>query len=56
MSKKGATKSGGTGSRKRAKDQEMAANMKNVVRTTANCPICHKIVSLNKIPFGHDCG
>ena len=56
MSKKGARQSGGTASRKRAADQAMAARIKNEKRTTGNCPICHKTVSLSKLPFGHDCG
>ena len=56
MAKKGASRSGGTAARKRAKDQEMAAAIKGQVRSTGRCPICHQVVALTKLPFGHDCG
>ena len=38
-------------SNRRAKDQEMAARMKieKVVRTSANCPICHGHVALSRL-------
>lgn len=54
---KGAKNAGGaSASNRRNKDQAMAAAMRDVVRTTARCPICHKIVSLKSIPLGHPCG
>jgi hypothetical protein len=56
MAKKGARQSGGTAARKRVADQAMAARIKNEKRTTGNCPICHKPVALDKLPFGHACG
>lgn len=55
MAKKGARQSGGTAARKRNADQMMAARIKNEKRTTGNCSICHKSVSLDKLPFGHAC-
>ncbi len=48
-----AAKAGGgsTASRKRAKDQEMAARMKadGVHRESARCPVCNGIISLRSI-------
>jgi hypothetical protein len=55
MAKKGARKSDGGAARRRNDDQKRAAALKGVVRKTGNCPICHKTVSLDKLPFGHDC-
>jgi hypothetical protein len=46
-----AKKSGGTGTRLKAKNQAMAAEMKRlgVERKVARCPVCNKIVALNGI-------
>jgi len=56
MAKKGAKRSGGTSARMRQKNQEMAARIRDEKRTTGNCPICHKLIPLSAIPFGHACG
>ena len=52
---KGASKTGGAAGRKRTKDSAMAAAMKDVHRTTTNCPICHKLVPLPFDPIQHKC-
>ena len=41
-------------SNRRAKDAAMAAMMKmnKVERTSASCPVCHGLVSLNRL-YGH---
>ncbi len=48
-----ARKSGGTGARLKAKNAAMAAAMKaeGVTRSTAKCPICHKLVALGSLHF-----
>lgn len=56
MAKKGARRSGGTGTRRRAADQERAARMRGTVRNTGNCPICHRLVPNGNGAHGHDCG
>lgn len=53
---KGARKNEGGASRRKDANQRMAARIKGEVRTTANCPICHKTVALSRLPFGHECG
>jgi hypothetical protein len=35
---------GGAASRRRAKDQAMAAQLRGVVRDTGRCPVCYRIV------------
>ena len=52
---KGASKTGGTGARKKAKDAAMAAQMKGTHRGTGNCPICHKLVPLPLDLLKHKC-
>lgn len=49
-----AKKTGGTVGRLKAKNQAMAAMMKaqGIERHTANCPLCHKQVSLRNL-YGH---
>ena len=47
----GARAGRGTGANKRAKDAAMAAYMKihKIERHSANCPMCHKLVSLKSM-------
>lgn len=47
-----AKKTGGTAGRRRAKDSAMAAELARlgVKRTTCNCPVCHKLVSMDRLP------
>lgn len=48
MSKKGASKTGGTAGRKRAADSAMAARLKDagISRSSGRCGICNEMVPL----------
>ena len=47
----GARRSGGTGARLKAANQARAAFMKahGIHRTTARCPVCHKLIGVEAI-------
>ena len=51
MAKKGASSSGGGATRRRGKDQAMAAALKaeGIERTSCRCPICNGIVALTRL-------